>query len=629
MCAFNYVLNSYNKKIFEKDMEMNAVPGTKIIAHQKNNTRYEIRSETLIEALEQRAAGKPEFLIFMDLKNRESRVSASDILRQGTNVAHYLMARGLKREDNVVVMLPTGANFAYIYFGILMAGGVPVPVSQPAGTSNLAKYLDNLTHIIQDCEAKFFITYEKIKVIAGSLMNISNLVSGFLFDNEIFADPVPDDHGRGLPKVKPDDLALIQYTSGTTGKPKGVMLSHRNLLHNIHGIGIASAMTPDDVGISWLPMYHDMGLIGGFLSTLYWDLTLVLMAPEAFIFRPLWWMENISKYRVTLGVAPNFGYHYCVTRIDDADLHKLDLSSWRLALNGAEPIDQATLVKFIEKFRPCGLRDDIFLPVYGMAENSLAATFPSLKRTTVVRRFNRVRLEEEHLAVDSDCENPKEYIDLVSVGYPLVSQEIRIADERGRTLSERQVGEIMVKSPSLTSGYYKNPAATRETLKDGWLHTGDLGFILDGMLFISGRRKEMIIKRGKNIYPYDVERIASAVEGVRLGCSAAFDVHNEARGTEDLVLVCETTVKNKYDLERLKRNIHGEILAKLGIAPDDIMLVPKGTIPKTTSGKIQRILCKKIYLEDEIIPNRSKNLLVLARTFIMSHFHLFRRRLKQ
>jgi fatty-acyl-CoA synthase len=610
-------------------MEMNAITGQKKLAHQKNNDRYEIRAHTLVEVLEKRAKYRPDFLIFMDLKNREQRVSAADVLEKGRGVAQYLIARGLKKNDKVVVMLPTGPNFAYIYFGILIAGGVPVPVSQPAGTSNLGKYLDNLTHIIHDCEGKFFITYDKIKLIAGSLMNISSLVKGFLFDDEIFANPVPVDEYKKLPVVGTNDLALLQYTSGTTGKPKGVMLSHKNLLHNIHGIGVASKMTDNDVGISWLPMYHDMGLIGGFLSTLYWNIVMVLMAPEAFIFRPVWWMENISRYRVTMGVAPNFGYHYCVTRIDNADLHRLDLSSWRLALNGAEPVDRITLNKFLEKFKPCGLRDDIFLPVYGMAENSLAATFPSLDETTIVRRFVRDKLEGENIAIDSTSQNNKEYIDLVSVGYPLLGQEVRIVDEDSRTLNEREVGEICVKSPSLMGGYYKNQQATRDSIRDGWLHSGDMGFMLDGMLFISGRKKEMIIKRGKNIYPYDVERIASTVKGIRLGCCAAFDVHNEEQGTEDLVLVCETTVKGKDSLEKLKKEIHNEILAKLGIAPDDIRLVPKETIPKTTSGKTQRYLCKKVYLEGELIPNKSRNVLVLARTFFMSHFHLFRRRLKQ
>ena len=604
---------------------MNAIIESNKLAHQKNKAAYELKAHTLIKALENRIRTKSDFLIFMDLRNRESRVSAADIMEHGLTVAQYLLSRGLEKNDKVVVMLPTSANFAYIYFGILMAGGVPVPVSQPAGTSNIAKYLDNLTHIIRDCEGKFFITYEKIKAIAGSLMNIADLVKGFILDNEIFGNPVSHDRFR-LPEIKSDDLALIQYTAGTTGKPKGVMLTHKKLLHNIHGIGVAGAMSADDVGISWLPMYHDMGLIGGFFTPLYWNINMVLMQPEALLFRPYWWLENIGKYRATITVAPNFGYHYCVTRIDDVNLHRLDLGSLRLAMNGAEPVDRITLNKFLEKFKPCNLRDDIFLPVYGMAENSLAATFPSLDNPTVVSRFRRDKLEEKHLAMDSDSQNSMEYIDLVSVGYPLIGQEIKIVNKRGATLHEREVGEICVKSQSLSSGYYKNPEATHAVFKDHWFHSGDMGFILDGRLYISGRIKEMIIKRGKNIYPYDVERIASTVKGVRLGCCAAFDVHNEAEGTEDLVLVCETTAKEREALERLKQEIHNEILTRLGIAPDDIKLVPKESIPKTTSGKIQRILCKKIYLEeDDFIPRKYKNIIILVKTFVMSHFHLFRR----
>jgi acyl-CoA synthetase (AMP-forming)/AMP-acid ligase II len=386
-------------------------------------------------------------------------------------------------------------------------------------------------------------------------------------------------------------------------------------------------MTEADVGISWLPLYHDMGLIGGLFTTMYWNMPIVLMKPEAFLFRPQWWMENIGRYGVTMGVAPNFGYHYCVTRISDEDLARIDLATWRLALNGAEPIDRITLQKFIDKFKPCGLRDNLFLPVYGMAENSLAATFPALDNTTVARRFDRQMLEEEHLALDSESEDSKEYIDLVAVGYPLIGQEIRIADEKGETLFERQVGEILVKSPSLTGGYYKNKSATDSAIRDGWLYTGDLGFILDGMLFISGRKKEMIIKRGKNIYPYDVERIAATVEGVRLGSCAAFAVQNQKEGTEDLVLVCESVIRDRERLEDLKKRISAEIMSRLGFRPDDIRIVPKGTVPKTTSGKLQRVLCKKIYLEDDFIETRLQDNFLLFKTIALSYVQITKKKI--
>ncbi|HRZ26439.1 MAG TPA: fatty acyl-AMP ligase [Spirochaetota bacterium] len=598
---------------------------TKIPAHQKNVHEYSVKASTLVDILRGRMKVKQDFLIFMDMKNHEKKISAAEVVARSEMTAQYLMAQGLRKDDKVVIMLPTGEEFVYVYFGTLMAGGVPVPVSQPAGTSNLEKYLGNLKHIIVDCEGKFFITYDKMKMIIGSMVGITSLGTHFLFTNEIFGHAHQTGEKFPLPEIGSEDIALIQYTSGTTGHPKGVLLSHKNLIHNIHGIGVASAMADGDVGISWLPLYHDMGLIGGLFTTMYWNMPIVLMKPEAFLFRPQWWMENIGRYKVTMGVAPNFGYHYCVTRISDEDLHRIDLRTWRLALNGAEPIDRITLQKFIDKFRACGLRDNLFLPVYGMAENSLAATFPALDNTTVVRRFDRQMLEEEHLALDSDSEDSKDFIDLVAVGYPLLGQEIRIADEKGNTMFERQVGEILVKSQSLTIGYYKNTEATNNTIRNGWLYTGDLGFILDGMLFISGRKKEMIIKRGKNIYPYDVERIAATVEGVRLGSCAAFAIENQEEGTEDLVLVCESVIRDKEKIEDLRKAISGEIMARLGFRPDDIRIVPKGTVPKTTSGKLQRVLCKKIYLEDDFIESGIQDKILLFKTVILSYFQLLKK----
>ena len=602
---------------------------TKELAHQKNLKGYTLKAKTLVEVLRMRGKENNKFLIFMDMKNKDHSISASHVIERSEEIAQFLMARGLKKDDKVVIMLPTSEDFVYVYFGTLIAGGIPVPVSQPAGTSNLEKYLGNLKHIIQDCEGKFFITYDKMQMIIGSMAGIKNLETDFIFTNEFYENPVTRESYKPFPDINAKDIALIQYTSGTTGHPKGVLLSHENLIHNIHGIGNASRMTKDDVGISWLPLYHDMGLIGGLFTTMYWNMLMVLMKPEAFLFRPQWWMENIGRFKVTMGVAPNFGYHYCVTRIPESELEKIDLSSWRLALNGAEPIDRITLNKFVDKFKRCGLRDNLFLPVYGMAENSLAATFPSLDNTTVIRRFDRKKLEENHIAVDSESENSKEYIDLVAVGAPLIGQEIRIVDEEGKTLYERQVGQILVKSPSLTRGYYKNEEATQKAMRDGWLYSGDLGFILDGLLYVSGRIKEMIIKRGKNIYPYDVERIAASVEGVRLGSCAAFAVENENAGTEDLVLVCESVMRDKEKLEVLKKSISNEILARLGFRPDDIKVVPKGTVPKTTSGKLQRVLCKKIYLEDDFIEKKMQDYFLLVKTVLSSYIHLVRKKISK
>ncbi len=591
-------------------------------AYQKNHTQYTLRTETLTQALINRSSNPGRFLIFLDGKNNETPITGADALAGALATAQYLVSRGLKKNDKVVVMLPTSFDFVKTYFGILFAGGIPVPVTQPAGTNNIEKYLDNLKHIISNSDANFFITYDKIKIIVASLLGNSG-IKEFIFASEINENPVQKENYKELPVIDTDDIALIQYTSGTTGKPKGVLLSHKNLLHNVHGICIAGRMTDKDVGISWLPLYHDMGLIGTLFTSLYWDWSLYLMQPEIFLLKPIWWFENIGKYGVTMTVAPNFGYHYCTTRISEADLSKLNLKSWRFALNGAEPIDKLTIKKFIDKFKVCGLREDVFWPVYGMAENSLAATFPDPDMPTVSKRFIRERLEVDGIAEETDSNDSKYYIDLVSVGYPLIGQEVKIVDAESNTLNEGIIGEIIISSPSLSLGYYKNEKASAEAIRDGWLYTGDMGFIVDGQLFVSGRSKEMIIKRGKNIYPYDVERIASAVPGVRLGCTAAFAIPNEASGTEDLVLVCETKTKDKEKMDRIRKEIIKELMTRLNITPDVVELVPRGTIPKTSSGKTQRVLVKKNYLDNNLVPSKNRNYLILARTMLLSYFQLF------
>lgn len=590
-------------------------------AHQKNAYSYSLKHSTLVEMLTASARNQETNLIFMDMHNAPHPFAATQLLDNAGVVARFLMARGLEKNDKVVLMMPTSQEFVSAFFGILLAGGVPVPVSQPTGPGHQAKHLAHVAHITCDCEAKFFITYQRMEMIIGGSDAIQRMKTNFIFFDDIFHDPTAIIHTGPLPRLSADDVALIQYTSGTTSLPKGVVLTHGNLLNNMHAIGMACVPATDDVSISWLPLYHDMGLIGALLTAIYYRVPLILMRPEAFIFKPHWWLENIGRFKATICVAPNFGYHYCTTRISDSQCDQFELGSWRIAMNGAEPIDRLTLKKFYEKFKPSGLRPNVFLPVYGMAENSLAVTFPTLDTPTFVRRFDRQRLQEEKIAIDSSAKDPQRYIDLVSVGYPIVGQEIRIADTRGRTLSERSVGEILVKGASLTQGYYRNAEATQQAIKDGWLHTGDLGFILEGRLFVSGRIKEMIIKRGQNIYPYDVERIAATTDGVRLGSSVAFAVENHDAGTEDLVLVCETILTDLEKIAAMEKEIGNKILSTLGIRPDRIIIVTKGTVPKTTSGKLQRIKTKRMYLTGTLLEREAESTFQMENSIALAASH--------
>lgn len=566
-------------------------------SHLKNDSEYRLKYATLVDMLLANSQNREKRLIFMDMRNTPQPISYAELADNARTVASYLMARGLEKNDKVVLMMPTCKEFVYIFFGILLAGGIPVPTSQPAGSGHRSSFLAHIVHIILDCEAKFAISYKRMETIVGLSDEMQWINTDFIISEEIFDNAAAHGESRDFPPLSIDDVALLQYTSGTTSLPKGVVLTHKNLLHNMHAISVACGTTKTDVSLSWLPLYHDMGLTGALLSAIYGGITLVLMRPESFIFRPQWWLENIGRFNVTICVAPNFGYHYCTTRIADPQCGQFALASWRIALNGAEPIDQLTLQKFYCKFKSCGLRPDVFVPVYGMAENSLAVTFPSLEEPTVVRRLDRQQLEERQMALDASSNDPLQYVDLVSVGAPILGQEVRIADAEGRTLPEREVGEILVRSVSLTQGYYNNVEATEKAIKNGWLHTGDLGFVLDRRLFVSGRIKEMIIKRGRNIFPYDVERTAATVDGIRMGASAAFAVENHDTGTEDLVLVCETLTKVPEEIAAIKKKIDNTILATLGYQPDHIIITEKGTVPKTTSGKVQRLTIKKMYLD--------------------------------
>jgi acyl-CoA synthetase (AMP-forming)/AMP-acid ligase II len=428
---------------------------------------------------------------------------------------------------------------------------------------------------------------------------LSNLILGsaLLKGEEALLDLVPR---------STNDTAMIQFTSGSTGDPKGVVLSHRALLANMRGIGIGAKFRGTDVAVSWLPLFHDMGLIGHFLGAVAWGMPLVLLPPEKFIRRPKEWLKAISKYKGACSAAPNFAYSLCAKKIKDRDLEGVDLSSWRVALCGAEPISANTVNRFIDRFSPYGFGAGTFFPVYGMAEFSLAATFPPPGRPPKFDRVDRTAFEGKGQAVPkAETEDEAETILWISVGMALPGGHgVRVVDTDGASLPERRVGEIEVRGPSLMDGYYNAPLATVEAMHDGWLRTGDLGYVADGELYVTGRRKEIIIKGGKNLFPQDVEIAAAKVKGVRLGCCAAFGLRNEKRGTEDMLLICETRIEDEQQRGDMKIAIRAAVLEATGATPDVILLVAPGVVPKTSSGKIQRALMRRLYVAGDLRPAR-------------------------
>jgi fatty-acyl-CoA synthase len=395
------------------------------------------------------------------------------------------------------------------------------------------------------------------------------------------------------PVVRADDLCFLQFTSGSTSKPKGVMIRHRNLVANTTAfLGPAGLnRTPEDVGVSWLPLFHDMGLIGFVLGTLIVDLQAVLMPTPMFARAPRLWLELITKHRGTITYAPNFAYQLITKRVSDKDLSSLDLSSLRVAGCGAEPIRARTLVDFAEKFTRCGFDPNALLPSYGMAESCLAITFHRRGTPMVVDRVDAAQMKLGK-ATPSSADDA---LELVGNGIPFPGHEIRIADDAGNALGERQVGEIWSRGPSVNDGYFENAEATLESFGGGWLKSGDLGYQANGDLFVCGRKKDLIIVNGANHYPQDIEWVVGDIDGVRRGNVVAFSTMKD--GLEQLVIAAEG---NSGDATRLRDEITKVVSENFGLTPSSVSICPVGALPKTSSGKAQRRKTKSMWESGEL-----------------------------
>jgi len=409
-------------------------------------------------------------------------------------------------------------------------------------------------------------------------------------------------HLSGSRVRKASDIALLQYTSGSTGDPKGVVLTHANLLANIRAIGEAVELTSDDVGVSWLPLYHDMGLIGSWLTLLHYGTPLCVMSPLAFLARPERWLHAFHKHRGTIAAAPNFAYELCVRKIADKDIEGLDLSSWRAALNGAEPVNPETLERFEQRFAKYGFRREAQLPVYGLAEASLAVTFPPLHCGPRVDLIDREIFTAQGRAV-SAAKNSNT-IAFVSSGQAVPNHEVRIVDDTNCEVADRTEGFLWFRGPSATSGYYNNPQATERLFPLGpaseqefaWVNTGDRAYRADSEIFVTGRVKDIIIKGGRNLYPHEVEELAGRAAGIRKGCIVAFGLKDLGAGTEKLVIVAESRETDRSRRSVIAAAVKQEVSRGLGLPPDRVELIPPGSIPKTSSGKLRREETRDLYV---------------------------------
>ena len=544
-------------------------------------------------ALEALVEAYPAFecLIFLDRHWNEERVTVEQFWRRVGDVQAELLRRGLKPGHSVVIILPTCFDLAAAYFGVIMAGGTPALEASPSNRfADMGIYTRLLGEILGNADGQFLLTDDAIADL------FEGEAAEHLGDASLMR-PADIPHVGEPPQPRafaPADIATIQYSSGSTGTPKGVLLSHRAMLNNIRDVRDGLDLKPQDVSVNWIPLYHDMGLIDAFLLPLLCGCPTVLIPTMDFMADPGLWLKGVHRYRGALSWAPNFAYTLCSRRISDKQLAGLDLSSWRIAINAAEPVLAKTITTFTERFAPYGFAPEAMTPAWGLAENVTIATAHPIDEVPLVETIDRDVLGAENRAVPTDGDG----LASVAIGKCLPRCAVEIRNEQGDVLGDREVGVVWLGTDSLFDAYKNNPELSAKLLVDGWLDTGDRGYMLDGHLFFVSRGKDIIIIGAEKYAPHDIETVINRVPGVREGCAVAFGVMSEARGTEDLGAVIETRTEGEEALDELARNIRSEVMHVTGLAVRHLKLVPPGGIHKTTSGKLARRATRERYAHE-------------------------------
>jgi 1-acyl-sn-glycerol-3-phosphate acyltransferase len=547
---------------------------------------------TLNEVLEWHVQQHPDATHAIVLADEQSHSLTYRALMTGAkDVAGGLQHAGVQPGATVALMLPTSVEYLHAFFGVLLAGAIPVPIYPPTRPSQLEEHVQRHAGILNNAGIGALITFREARPVAHLLkMRVPSLRHVWSVVDLM--------QGKGFQPLQhppsADSIAMLQYTSGSTGSPKGVILTHGNLLANIRPIGKHIGASASDVFVSWLPLYHDMGLIGAWLGSLYFGCLLVIMPPTAFLMRPVRWLRAIHQYRGTLSAAPNFGYELCARRLQDEDLRGLDLSSLRVTFNGAEPVDPDSLERFRQRFAPFGFRAEAMTPVYGLAEVAVGLTFPPLGRGPLVDCVDRAILTSTGRAVPARKDEPRA-LRFVSCGRPLPGYHIRIVDAGDFEVADRIEGTVQVTGPSATAGYYHNAGATSHLLHGEWRDTGDRGYRADGELYVTGRVKDIIIRRGRHIYPEEIENVVGELDGVRKGCVVAFGTKEPATATEKLVVLAETRLTDSTLRAQLRARINERVVDCLGEPAEEVVLASPHTVLKTSSGKLRRVATRAAY----------------------------------
>jgi len=562
---------------------------------------------TVAQAIEDAAAStRTGFRFLEENAENEPFFTHAGIERASARYGGALQALGLQKGDRVALILPDNADFVFAFLGAIRAGIIPVPIYPPTGLGKLAGYLENTLHIVASSGSKVLLTSAEIKRMLGTIQaqapDLEKVVAveGMRASREEFRPA----------KVSLDDTCFLQFTSGSTSRPKGVVLTHANLAANVRaitelGLGVRDSA---DSGVSWLPLYHDMGLIGFVIAPLYSVTTVTFLPPLLFLKRPARWLETISRHRGSISFGPNFAYALCVKRIKEQEMEGLDLSGWRVAGCGAEPIRAENLRVFADKFARVGFNERAFVCCYGMAESTLAISFSQVGAGVVTDTVKGETLWSEGKATPAEP-GADDAMPIVQCGQAFEGHEIGVfapEDEESQApLGDRQVGELRLRGPSVTPGYHNEPDLTRKAFAGGWLRTGDLGYLADGKVFICGRSKEVIIVNGRNYYPQDLEWEVGRVEGVRKGNVVAFGTMKPHNDRERVVIAFETNVAEPDARQALQAEVRKTVQQGLGLTVDDVIPLAPGVLPKTSSGKLQRAKTRELYETGDLLGRTS------------------------
>ncbi|HXJ10347.1 MAG TPA: AMP-binding protein [Burkholderiales bacterium] len=558
---------------------------------QSQGVRPPADAQTLVEALEYHVERQPDRLtVFLYDEQKEIPITYRALWEGALRYAARLAAAGLAPGQTVAIMLPTSVDYLYCFYGVLIAGGVPVPLYPPARLTTIEDHMTRHVGILKSCGAAIMVTIPEAKALAWLLRAQVESLRAVLVPQDFTESNSDFSPVRG----RSGHIGFLQYTSGSTGNPKGVVLTHANLLANVRAMGEAARVTPEDVFVSWLPLYHDMGLIGGCFATMYLGFPVVLMSPLAFLARPSSWMRAIHRHRGTISGGPNFSYELCLRRIADEEMAGLDLSSWRFAFNGAEPVSPDTILNFENRFAKYHFGKNVASPVYGLAECSVGLAFTPPGEPWRVDLLEREHFSSTGEAREAAPGDPSP-LKIVACGSPIPHHDLRVVDAAGFELPDRSEGQLQFRGPSATTGYFRNPEATRALFAGDWVNTGDRAYLSEGMVYITGREKDIIIRSGRNISPYELEEAVGDLPGIRRGCVAVFGSMDRASGTERVVVLAETRDENQSHQEELKKKINALAIGLIGAPADDIVLAPPHTVPKTSSGKIRRVAAREYY----------------------------------